>query len=144
MTRYVSHPHPHPHPHLYPHQVSVALSSEECERLCGLLHMQRTESGVLAVLSALCTHADAEHVRALVDTLALWVVLGAGCTVVSQSPAKLGGAIPQHLETMWQRVPSLIESGLLSYDARGRGTFHPLTGMQRSWSRFPPTQTSQD
>ena len=66
------------------HHVTHALTGEECERLCGILHEETTEAGVRTVLSSLEGHSDVEHLLELMDTLALWFILGEGCTVISQ------------------------------------------------------------
>ena len=67
----------------------------------------------LAAAALLAQHAPEPHVRELATTLEQWCRLGFGCTVVSHRPPRLAGAVPQHLSVTWDRVPRLVEYGLL-------------------------------
>ena len=42
-----------------------------------------------------------------------WATLGDGCRVASHAPPTLEGAVPQHYQAVWGRVPTLVEWGFL-------------------------------
>ena len=98
------------------HDVHRPLQRDVCNALVAEVGVEH-EGALGYVLEMLALHAPEEHVAELVGTLERWFQLGDGCTVVSNDgvPA-LAGAVPQHLETIWKRVPRLVESGLLRYN----------------------------
>ena len=64
-------------------------------------------------IGQLAAHAPKEAVEALVEQLERWATLGDGCRVASHAPPALEGAVPQHYQAVWGRVPTLVEWGYL-------------------------------
>jgi len=97
------------------HSVSQPLSRDACNALVAELSVEH-EGALGYVIGKLALHAPEKHVNELVITLERWFYLGDGCTVISDDgvPA-LAGAVPQHLESIWKRIPRLVEAGLLRY-----------------------------
>ena len=107
------------------HGVAAPLPRERVQATCELLQASPPgdDAAVARALDALAAHAPPEDVAALVDSLALWFELGAGCRVVANNPPALAGAVPAQLARVWGRVGTLMEFGLLTYDGSGRGYF---------------------
>ena len=104
------------------HGVEVPLARGVVDQACAQL--QEEEGSVESVMEMLEQHAPVEELRELLATLERWIVLGAGCTVESVDPPALSGEVPNDVGAIWNRVPRLIEYGLLSYED-GVGAYHP-------------------
>ena len=73
-------------------------------------------------------YVQRDRLHDLIDQLEQWFYIGAGCTVASQWPPELSGAIPHDVGAQWSFAARLAEYGLLTYDQDGRGTYHPPSG----------------
>ena len=97
------------------HEVTQPLTRDECDALVGdalgaLGDAGRDPSTLIATLA---DHAPEQHVADLVTMVERWYTCGDGCRVASEWPPQLEGAVPQHLSAIWDRVPRLVEYGLL-------------------------------
>ena len=116
------------------HEVEVPLSKEQCDALVGrvaaasLAAVEAAErsrepsgsgsdSALDSVVEELGRHAPSRHVTELTETLTRCFELGDGCVVAAHRPPRLEGAVPGHLRRVWGRVPELVESGHLTYEA---------------------------
>ena len=93
------------------HEVTRPLSREDSNALVARAEAQPAQ--LEGVVSALSQHAPERHVAEMVATLARWYEMGDGCVVASIRPPTLVGAVPEHLGVIWNRVPALVEHGLL-------------------------------
>ena len=75
------------------------------------------DSALDSVVEELGRHAPSAHVTELTETLTRCFELGDGCVVAAQRPPRLEGSVPRHLRRVWGRVPELVESGHLRYEA---------------------------
>ena len=92
-----------------PHGVTVALDKAGCNAIVGAAAGGDADGAI----GQLAAHAPKEAVEALVEQLERWATLGDGCRVASLAPPALEGAVPQHYQAVWGRVPTLVEWGLL-------------------------------
>lgn len=95
------------------HSVSKPLEREQCNELIAMVDREDSPDGALERLGI---HSEPEHVRELVETLMRWYTIGEGCTMASDGGLpKLVGSVPFHLRVVWDRVPKLVQCGLLTY-----------------------------
>ena len=89
--------------------MTVALDKAGCNAIVGAAAGGDADGAI----EQLAAHAPKEAVEALVEQLERWATLGDGCRVASHAPPALEGAVPQHYQAVWGRVPTLVEWGFL-------------------------------